>query len=141
MILSRCRSCSVYTRYPLNFISLSCGTNCVTAAFTAGVCIPVPTERIADILTNANSIGVPSEIFGKKIANKRVAAAIIASDNIINFFFEYLSASTPEKHETKNCGTKAAIVMADTHPPDEVCPVTYQINANCARDEPNNVIP
>ena len=63
-------------------------------------------------------------------AKKSSKACFHIRERIENFLSEYLSAHTPEKNEIKNCGRYAAIVITDNHIPDDVCMVTYHINAN-----------
>ena len=64
------------------------------------------------------------------LQKQRSEAYFHIRERIENLLREYPSAHTPEKNEIKNCGRYAAIVIADNHIPDDVCMVTYHINAN-----------
>ncbi len=62
-------------------VSLSWGTNWGINAPTAGICIAVPSARIADITKSNHSISYPIK---NSMAKMRVDMAIIESDSIIS---------------------------------------------------------
>ena len=89
---------------PLYRISCSLGTTCGITAFTAGVCMPAPSERMADMASSAESkVGV-DVISGIAHTMTRVAKAMRASAPMISSFLGYRSAHTPPTNERINWG-------------------------------------
>ena len=89
---------------PLYRISCSFGTSCGITAFTAGVCMPAPSERMADMTSRAASKAGFDVINGTVHTMTRVAKAMRVSAPMISIFLGYRSAHTPPTKESINWG-------------------------------------
>lgn len=122
---------------PLILIKCSCGTIWGIIAFTAGVWIPVPAERIANTANSIQTFWCPVK---NVIAKSKVVIAITASANIIIFFRLYRSIHTPANSEMNICGRNPHNVEIVSIFPDEVVSVIYHIIPYCTSDDPNKEI-
>ena len=95
-------------------------------AFTVGICIPAPKERILKATNNNEICWHPAK---NKRARMRVAIAIIESLAIISSFLLYLSAQTPARGEMKKAGRKLQMTDRLIINPDKVVIVICQIMA------------